>query len=216
LDEEAMMVVVEALYGGVSLGERQATRRNRLVDASLHLLDTTGESALTVRRVCKQAGLNHRYFYESFEDLDALLDAMIDRVEHQVISRINALTARPSASPQQPLRAAMEIVVDAWTDDPRLLRIAHVSGNAALGRRREAFLLRSAARLRPFLLTVADPHGDTRVDHRMAETAAYLLLGGWTDALWAWTHGDLSISRTELVDHLTALFAGVAHTLTIA
>jgi AcrR family transcriptional regulator len=211
-----MMVVVEAFYGGVSLGERQATRRNRLIDASLHLLDTAGTNALTVRRVCKQAGLNHRYFYESFDNLDALLDAMIDRVEQDIIGRVNALLAQPPESPKMLVCAAIEIMVDAFTDDPRLLRILHAGGNAALGRRREALLLRSAARIQPFLLIAADARGDTHVDHHMASTAAYLLLGGWTDALWAWTHGEISIGRAELIGHLTALFTGVTNTLTTA
>ncbi|HSS25484.1 MAG TPA: TetR/AcrR family transcriptional regulator, partial [Mycobacterium sp.] len=53
-------------YRGVEAAARLAARRNRLLAAGLDLLGAEQEDipALTVRGVCRQAGLATRYFYE--------------------------------------------------------------------------------------------------------------------------------------------------------
>jgi AcrR family transcriptional regulator len=50
------------------------------MDAAFQLLGTEGWSGTSVRAVCQGARLNPRYFYESFDDLDALVIAVYDRV----------------------------------------------------------------------------------------------------------------------------------------
>ncbi|NKY31689.1 TetR/AcrR family transcriptional regulator [Nocardia speluncae] len=195
-------------YGGVPFSDRQRSRRERLLDAALHLLDTAGAPGVTVRGVCREAGLNNRYFYENFADLDALLDAVVDRLEQSIGRRVAEILASGEPSPADD---AIAVMVSAFIDDPRLLRILHTAGDPALARRREALLLRSVAALRPFLVAAAAEFG--RADPRMLDTAGFLLVGGWSDALWAFSAGELTVDRSELVEQLTALFTGVARTI---
>lgn len=195
-------------YGGVPFAARQQSRRERLLDAALHVLDTEGAAAVTVRRVCGAAGLNNRYFYENFADLDALLDAVVDRLEQDILRRVTELLA---AGEPAPAERAIAILVSAFLDDPRLLRILHTAGDPRLARRRRALLLRSVAALRPHLAAAAGDFGGT--DPRMLDTAAYLLVGGWSDTLWAYAAGELEVTRPELVDQLTVLFRAVARAL---
>jgi AcrR family transcriptional regulator len=75
-------------YAGVAFEVRKDTRRRQLLDAALQLLDGEGFAAVTARRVCKEAGLNNRYFYESFTDIEALLDAQVDRLEQGLVHNI--------------------------------------------------------------------------------------------------------------------------------
>ena len=65
-------------WNGLSTEERQRERRQLLIEAALDLLATEGSSGTTVRAVCAQARLNPRYFYESFDELDALVVAVYD------------------------------------------------------------------------------------------------------------------------------------------
>src|ERR1700677_1447709 len=67
-------------YGGVDAADRLATRRARLLEAGLDLLGGGDAAELTVRGVCRQAGVAARYFYESFADKDELVGAVFDWV----------------------------------------------------------------------------------------------------------------------------------------
>lgn len=64
------------MYGGVSAQERREQRRTALIEAGLELFGTEGYPNVPVKRICDQAGLTQRYFYESFSDREALLDAV--------------------------------------------------------------------------------------------------------------------------------------------
>ncbi|HEY4795002.1 MAG TPA: TetR family transcriptional regulator, partial [Mycobacterium sp.] len=67
-------------YGGVDAADRLATRRARLLEAGLDLLGGDVAADLTVRGVCRQAGVAARYFYESFADKDEFVGAVFDSV----------------------------------------------------------------------------------------------------------------------------------------
>ena len=59
-------------YRGVEAADRIAERAAPVLDAGLDLLGSRARpSELTVRAICRQAGLALRYFYESFTDKDA-------------------------------------------------------------------------------------------------------------------------------------------------
>ncbi len=84
------------VYGGQERDQRTSERRGQLIEAGLDLLGSAeGDHALTVRGVCKQAGLATRYFYESFTDRDALTVAVYDHV----VDRIATSTWMPCRTP---------------------------------------------------------------------------------------------------------------------
>ena len=60
--------------------DRRTERRALLVEAGFPLFGDGGEAAVSVRSVCRECGLNSRYFYESFADTDDLLGAVYDHV----------------------------------------------------------------------------------------------------------------------------------------
>ena len=71
-------------YGGIDADERVRVRRSQLIDAALGIMAADEWRAATVAKVCQAAGLNKRYFYESFTDLDALAAAVVEDAARQV------------------------------------------------------------------------------------------------------------------------------------
>lgn len=67
-------------YAGASRESREAARRERLIDVAIDVFGTTGFRDATVGGVCEAAGLNKRYFYESFDTLEDLLCAVYEIV----------------------------------------------------------------------------------------------------------------------------------------
>lgn len=66
-------------YGGLTAQDRQVQRSEALIDAGLHLFGTLGYQNVSVKRVCAEAGLTQRYFYESFDDRAALFCEVFNR-----------------------------------------------------------------------------------------------------------------------------------------
>ena len=67
-------------YAGASREERENARREQLITAGISLFGTVGYRATTVGAICEEAGLNKRYFYESFATLEDLLCEVYGRV----------------------------------------------------------------------------------------------------------------------------------------
>ncbi|WP_166968855.1 TetR/AcrR family transcriptional regulator [Brevibacterium atlanticum] len=67
-------------YAGASREQRQNARREQVIAAGISLFGTEGYRAATVGGICQAAGLNKRYFYESFSALEDLLCAVYERV----------------------------------------------------------------------------------------------------------------------------------------
>jgi AcrR family transcriptional regulator len=192
-------------YGGISAGERASARRERLMDAALELIGTEGWSATSVRAVCRRAGLTPRFFYESFEDLDALAVAVFDDIAVRATAAILDAVRNAPADPAAQAHAAIATFVDELTQDPRRARVAFAEalGSEALARRRLQ-AMRAMAQLiadHGRLAYGAPPAADTLV-----EITASLLAGGIAELLIAWLDGSIDVTRDELVDDCAALF----------
>jgi AcrR family transcriptional regulator len=77
-------------YRGVSTEQRRAERRAKLIDAAIAVYGERGYRQATVKAVCEAAGLTERYFYESFENSEALLVASFNAVTYAVFDEITA------------------------------------------------------------------------------------------------------------------------------
>ena len=65
-------------WRGQTIEERQAERRDRLIEAGIELFGTQGYAATSVKAICTEAGLTERYFYETFNDREDLLSEVYD------------------------------------------------------------------------------------------------------------------------------------------
>jgi AcrR family transcriptional regulator len=177
------------VYGGVSADERVEARRRRLMDAGLELIGTAGWSGTSVRAVCREAGLTPRFFYESFEDLDALAVAVFDDISVQATAAILEAVVDAAPEPATQARAAIATFVDELTE--------------ALARRRLQ-AMRAMAQL------IAEhgrsAYGAPAAADTLVEITASLLAGGLAELLIAWLDGAIDATRDELVEDCAALF----------
>ena len=71
-------------YAGESADARRARRREELLDSALTMLARDGREGLSVSGLCAAAGLNARYFYESFASTDEVVEALVARLADEL------------------------------------------------------------------------------------------------------------------------------------
>ncbi|ONM45965.1 TetR/AcrR family transcriptional regulator [Nocardia donostiensis] len=199
-------MAAQRTYGGISADERRAQRRAALLEAALDIIGTQGLSKLTVSGLCTQAGLNERYYYESFDSRDAVLTALFDTIAEELAAAIlGALHTAPDDS-RAKARAAIAAGIHLLTDDPRKAETSLVASMATPQlRARTTETIRVFARIVATegveFYGIADPAPDPVIDFR-----ATYLVGGLIQTLTGWLRGELAISRDELIEHTTDVF----------
>jgi AcrR family transcriptional regulator len=193
-------------YRGVAAEDRRSQRRAKLLEAGLDVLGTEGWQATTVRAICRRAGLTERYFYESFRDRDELVVAVFDEIAGEIAVAVLAAVADAPDDAYAKSRAAIAAAIELVTDDPRKGRVAFAEamGNEALTRRRfEAVSM--------FAGLVAEQgrafYGPGVAANPLVDTAALMLAGGVAETALAWINGELRITRAQLIDDCSELFA---------
>jgi AcrR family transcriptional regulator len=110
-------------YGGRSADELAAERREKLMQTALELFGTVGYAATPTEKLCAEARVTTRHFYEQFKDREALLIAVFERVMQETRERVLAVFADPATAPEARLLAALDEFLDAQLDDPRRARL---------------------------------------------------------------------------------------------
>ena len=166
-----------------------------------------GAAATTVRAVCHKAELNARYFYESFDDIDALLVAVYDHVVAGMSTATAAVSASPDMAPLVVARIGIDAIVRFIDEDRRRARILYVeaASNAALNRHRRETDIVAIATLEQAAVEAAGswPEGE-----RVSRIGAAMLIGGLSEVLLDWIDGRIDVTREQLVDDLAVLSLG--------
>jgi AcrR family transcriptional regulator len=193
-------------FKGVSAADRRRDRHRRLVAAAFAIAGSEGAGALGVGRVCLEAGLTKRYFYESFASLADLQSAVVDHAIATMSERVDPF--RPTA-PGGPPRAWLEAFVGALVDDERLARVllTETHGGALSPFRHQIIDVAVAG--------MAPPGSDPQADLR-ARLVAYAQVGTLSELCLAWHQGHLDMERTTLVDALADLFVRIDGTGALA
>lgn len=192
----------ERTWGGTTLSDRRAARREKLMTAGLDLLGGERPSAVAVRAVCRHAHLTERYFYESFADRDALVVAVFERVAAEAKERLQEATrAFEPGEPQA--RAAVESTVGLMLDDPRKGRVL------LLAPLTERVLASRGLELARMLALMIREQLSDEVSDQDRELIAVGLLGALTSLFSAYLQGALTAGREEFVAHCVRLLLTV-------
>jgi AcrR family transcriptional regulator len=191
------------MYGGVSAEARRSERRQKLLDAGLELIGTEGWAATSIRRVCQQSGLSSRFFYESFDSLDALAVAIVDEITADTVGALVSALGSSEGAIGERIRTGVTALIKVLTDDRRRARVAFVEalGSEQVMQRRLAIMHSVSA-----LLVAEFQRSYPPVeDQEFVRLAAFGLVGLVVELMIAWTSGDVARTRDELADDLSDL-----------
>ncbi|NMO01697.1 TetR/AcrR family transcriptional regulator [Gordonia sp. TBRC 11910] len=183
-------------YGGEGGDTRVARRRAALIEAALESLGGTGGGAITVRGVCKMAGLTARYFYESFDSVEQLVAEAFDGVIAEITDAALA-GFHDGATPGDKVRRGVEAIVDVIADDPRKGRLLFSQEllSPTLAQRRlqstDMFALLTVESASDIFSAGSSPH---------VIAGAHFRVGGFARVLAAWLDGHVELTRAEMID----------------
>ena len=202
-------------WRGIPQDERQAARRRVVIETGFELLGSLGVAGITVRGVCETARLNPRYFYESFDDLDALLVAVFNRTADDAFAvMVAAVIAVADSDPLTVTRAGLGSFLRHVTEDPRRVQVLFVEGlgNETMSRRRLESMMEMAEFFERVWAEKSElESGNDSVDP-ILKIAASLIVGGMSELVITWMSGRLNVSLDDLIEDASALFVGVGET----
>lgn len=187
------MAVKHGSYRGLSMEQRRAQRRERLIHAVIEVWGTAGGPPITMTRICSAAGLTERYFYESFADRETVLVAALDAFFATARAAVTPALSEPAATIEERMSRTVAALVSAVSADQRAARLyVESSRDPALEQRRNAaydefaeLILRYALEVEP-----TDPR---------ARMVALLIVSGTTEVMARWLAGDLDLDEAALV-----------------
>jgi len=193
-------------YRGASSADRRAERRGRLIAAGLEMFGTKGIASTRVDDICAEAGLTKRYFYESFESLDALVEAVLADVTARLAAGVTPVIASHGWHDPGPI---FDAALRPLLADPRLVQLLVVeSASGALAPRRQEF-----AELAVDLWLGADPHADKSPAYLASQRLlAHAMAGATAEVAVAWVSGRIDMTVDEVIAHLVRIFNRITPT----
>lgn len=198
-------------YGGLLRDEREALRRERLLESGLDTFSDLGWASSTVQDICRAAGLSPRYFYELFDSREDLFLAVTQRIADEVEATVLAAASKAD-DPLTTAVAVLSAIEDYFTDDPRTIRVALMESLATeqfRQQRRELLLAFSSLGAR-LMRPLREEPAVGRSARRRLQMSALVLTGGVVEALIAWEAEPDRRSAAPMVGHLTALYSAAA------
>ncbi|TGB37485.1 TetR/AcrR family transcriptional regulator [Mycolicibacterium peregrinum] len=176
------------------------------MDAAMGLMVQNEWRGVTVEKICAAAGLNKRYFYESFTDIDGLSAAVVDDIADEVRS---VTVAAADAAAQQPLEvqalASVAAAVRTLVDDPRRARV--LLGGVAASPELDAHRTTVMHRLTDVLIDHGrSVHGVELEKDPLAKVTPAFIVGGTADAILAFVNGDVRLSLDDFIAQLATLW----------
>jgi AcrR family transcriptional regulator len=172
-------------------------RRDELVGVGVQLLGGESGPAVTVRAVCREAGLTERYFYESFGDRDEFVRAVYDDVCTRAMSALMSATTP---------REAVERFVALMVDDPVRGRVLLLAPSV------EPVLVRSGAEWMPNFIDLLQRKLSRIGDPVRQNMIATSLIGGLTALFTAYLDGRLTATREQFIDYCVEMLLSRATT----
>lgn len=174
-------------WAGVSSEDRAEERRRALMIAGVRLLGYAPRPAVTVRAVCRSAGMTERYFYEHFADRDTFVRAVYDHVGFRAIEALGA--ARTA-------HEGVDAFVRLMVDEPTMGRVLLIAPTfePTLSESGFDWLPRFVALLQGKLSTNLD-------DEVQQQLVATSLVGALTSLFRAYLNEELRVERQRFVDY---------------
>lgn len=197
------------VYGGVSLEQRRAQRQQSFLDAGLTVFGRDGFRAATVRGLCREAGLTDRYFYESFDNLEALLIAVyqqqMDRIRDNMVA---ALQQAGDIAAEEKIRAMLEAYFQ-MLEDPHVARVCMVELEGVSAEVEQLYhgVILAYSQLLIELAQAEFP--EQNMDAQEAEVLSIALVGAMRQTGTHWFLSEYRLPRDKMVNASCRLAIGL-------
>jgi AcrR family transcriptional regulator len=195
-------------YRGVAPAERVANRRASLIDAALEVFADDGWAALSARRVCERAGLARRYFYESFDDMDALIAAAFERISGEARAAVRAAVSDPTAPLPALVERAVSAALEVLAEPPAKGRFFAAAQAANSSSAYQADALGDLAVIAESMISAHRP-GAPPLDPNQARITALMLVGAGRSVIDIWLAQAIDLSRDEVISWTTTGVLGI-------
>jgi AcrR family transcriptional regulator len=158
---------------------RAEARREQLLDATKALVADDGFHAVSIEAVARRAGITRPIVYRHFDDLGALLEALVERETVRVLAQLREFVPRElGGDPRHDLLASLGGYLRAVESDPVTWRLMLVPPEGAPGLLGERIAAGRAAVIGHLAGAVAspDPELTAHALSSVADEAARLLL----------------------------------------
>ncbi len=108
------VTTVERQYGGRTVAERKAERRDRFLRAATRIFAERGYQNCSLADVCAAAGLSKRQFYEEFTAREDVLVAAYDRIQDEAAAAVTRSLATITAETDP--RTAITVMISAYLE----------------------------------------------------------------------------------------------------
>jgi AcrR family transcriptional regulator len=203
---------------GESADSRVSTRRRQLVDRAYAMMASNTWNDCTIVQLCREAGLNKRYFYESFATLDALENAVVDDLTETLLAtgwRAVGEAGRLQLDTAALARHVLDACVTWLVDDPHRATVLfrRMSNNPQARTQHDQVIKRLAQVLSAFGTTYHQPRNPgvvvTPRHQSLATLGAALLLGGTIESILFWLDGEIALSKDDFVSDVARLWVSL-------
>jgi AcrR family transcriptional regulator len=196
-------------YRGMTLEQRTAERRERFLEAGLNIFGNEGFHAATVRKICKEAGLTDRYFYESYSSMEALLIEVYERCLKSILTRVQStlLTVNKTEAPDKLLN---ELLNHFFTEmeDPRVAKVCMFEAEGVSDHMHNLY----NDYIRRFVtILLSASQGYTNkwpLSEEESEVLGNAIVGGIIQATRNWALNDYHLSKKSMINGIIVLFLG--------
>ena len=210
MNKDPQQIPSSRVYGGESLQDRTLRRQQQFLDAGLVLFGTIGYRAVTVRALCKQAGLTDRYFYESFSDTEALLMAVY---QHCLVKfQQTILEAISGLAPDADVRTLVQVcLARAFTliEDPLVTRVSWLEV-LGVSPKVDQLYTQSVRQLAGVLLGILRSKYPTwKIEDAEGEILTIALIGAVGQTAIGWMLSGYATSRETILNAMFNVFLGL-------
>lgn len=203
---------------GESAESRIKARRRLLLDRAFVLMATDRWRDCSIAQLCRDVELNKRYFYESFQCLDELENAVVDdltlallNIGWQTVAEAQKLNMDTTALARHVLRACIAWLVE---DTSRAtVLFGKISDNPRAKLHRDQVIGQLAQALSSFALVYHHPNQPhvvlTPKHHALATLGSALLIGGTIESILAWVNGRIDLSLDDFMDYIARFWVAL-------
>jgi AcrR family transcriptional regulator len=196
-------------YRGMTLEQRTAERRERFLEAGLNIFGNEGFHAATVRKICKEAGLTDRYFYESYSSMEALLIEVYERCLKSIMTQVQStlIAVNKDEAPNQLLTELLDHFFTEM-EDPRVAKVCMFEAEGVSDHMHNLY----NDYIRRFVtILLSASQGYTNkwpLSEEESEVLGNAIVGGIIQATRNWALNDYHLSKKSMINGIIVLFLG--------